>query len=229
MAGDLRVGGAERAGWAGGDARTTASAGGLLRQRGPPSSPMPRSSVAAGGQGRFVHNRVEKRAHAHRFLNKEYQVRRFLILLAFPLVLSASVLAPSAWGRLTSLHRHPHHHDDLDRDLGHVQGGRAGQRGHVGQLHVERNVRRRRRLLHQERASPLGDQQGGAGDAGNSQSFPVRNGQTTGTITLEAPSGSLQCPPGQHVELIDGTFSSVTLIGPGGLTYAFPDQTITRA
>ena len=53
-----------------------------------------------------------------------------------------------------------------------------------------------------------------------SGSFPVRNGQTTGTLTLTAPAPTLECPPGQRVVTESVTFQNVVLSGMG-LTYSF--------
>lgn len=52
------------------------------------------------------------------------------------------------------------------------------------------------------------------------QTFPVRNGQTTGKITLTAPPSTLQCPPGQKVVTESVSFSNVSISGMG-LTYNF--------
>ena len=54
--------------------------------------------------------------------------------------------------------------------------------------------------------------------------FPVRNGQTTGSLTISLPASTLECPPGQHVELISGSISNITLSGEG-LTYSFGSVT----
>jgi hypothetical protein len=51
-------------------------------------------------------------------------------------------------------------------------------------------------------------------------SFPVRNGQTTGTLTLTAPAPTLECPKGQRVVTESVTFSNVTLSGMG-LSHSF--------
>ena len=53
-----------------------------------------------------------------------------------------------------------------------------------------------------------------------SGSFPVRNGQTTGTLTLTAPAPTLVCPPGQRVVTESVTFQNVVLSGMG-LTHSF--------
>ena len=42
--------------------------------------------------------------------------------------------------------------------------------------------------------------------------FPVRNGQTTGVITVSLPGpGTFSCPGGQHLVLESGTFSNITI------------------
>ena len=45
--------------------------------------------------------------------------------------------------------------------------------------------------------------------------FPVRNGQTTGSLTLTAPASTLECPPGQRVVTESVSFSNVKLSGMG--------------
>ena len=56
------------------------------------------------------------------------------------------------------------------------------------------------------------------------ETFPVSNGQTTGTITLTAPDSTLDCPPGQVAVTESVTFENVVLSGEG-LTYNFGDIT----
>jgi hypothetical protein len=51
-------------------------------------------------------------------------------------------------------------------------------------------------------------------------SFPVRNGQTTGTLTLTASAPTLECPPGQRVVTESISFSNVMLSGMG-LSFSF--------
>ena len=49
--------------------------------------------------------------------------------------------------------------------------------------------------------------------------FPVRNGQTTGSISVGPPSaGSFSCPNGQDLVLASVCYADVTLIGEGGDT-----------
>jgi hypothetical protein len=49
--------------------------------------------------------------------------------------------------------------------------------------------------------------------------FPVRNGQTTGEISVAPPSaGSFTCPNGQRLELASVCYADVTLTGEGGDT-----------
>jgi hypothetical protein len=45
--------------------------------------------------------------------------------------------------------------------------------------------------------------------------FPVRNGQTTGSLTLEAPEPTLDCPRGQRVRTESISFQDVVLSGEG--------------
>ena len=47
--------------------------------------------------------------------------------------------------------------------------------------------------------------------------FPVRNGQTTGTISVAPPgAGSFSCPNGQSLVLASVCYANVTLTGEGG-------------
>ena len=50
-----------------------------------------------------------------------------------------------------------------------------------------------------------------------SKTFPVRNGQTTGSFTV-TPLSTLSCPKGQVV-VIESVTYDLTLSGPGGLSY----------
>ena len=50
-----------------------------------------------------------------------------------------------------------------------------------------------------------------------SETFTVRNGQTTGSFTV-APLSTLSCPRGQ-VAVIESITYDLTLSGPGGLSY----------
>src|SRR5687767_12767053 len=52
------------------------------------------------------------------------------------------------------------------------------------------------------------------------QTFAVRNGQTTGRMTLTAPPSTLQCPPGQRVVTESVSFSNASISGMG-LTHNF--------
>jgi hypothetical protein len=45
--------------------------------------------------------------------------------------------------------------------------------------------------------------------------FPVRGGQTTGSLTISLPSSTLVCPPGQNLRLISGSLDTVPLTGEG--------------
>ena len=53
-----------------------------------------------------------------------------------------------------------------------------------------------------------------------SGTFPVRNGQTTGSLSITAPAPTLVCLPGQRVVTESVTFQNVVLSGMG-LTYKF--------
>jgi hypothetical protein len=49
--------------------------------------------------------------------------------------------------------------------------------------------------------------------------FPVRNGQTTGTISVGPPgAGDFSCPNGQDLVLASVCYANVTLTGQGGDT-----------
>jgi hypothetical protein len=46
--------------------------------------------------------------------------------------------------------------------------------------------------------------------------FPVRNGQTTGTLTVDAPGpGDFACPGGQTLFLVEASYTSIALSGEG--------------
>lgn len=48
-------------------------------------------------------------------------------------------------------------------------------------------------------------------------SFPVRNGQTTGSISAGPPSqGTFSCPNGQTLYLMEVTYSGITVTGSAG-------------
>jgi hypothetical protein len=55
----------------------------------------------------------------------------------------------------------------------------------------------------------------GPGTLSNSETFPVRNGQVTGTISLfiEAPD---LCPNGQTERLIEASYTNITITGAAG-------------
>jgi hypothetical protein len=50
--------------------------------------------------------------------------------------------------------------------------------------------------------------------------FPIRNGQTSGSFTV-TPLSTLTCPGGQHVVIESVDYSNLALTGPGGLLYEF--------
>jgi len=56
------------------------------------------------------------------------------------------------------------------------------------------------------------------------QTFLVRNGQTTGTFDPITPLSTLTCPKGQNVVIEGITYTNLVLSGPGDppLTYTFP-------
>ncbi len=58
--------------------------------------------------------------------------------------------------------------------------------------------------------------------------FPIRNGQTTGTLTVAPPGpGSFSCPSGQSLVLKSVTYTSVTVSGAGA-SLSLADQTFTN-
>jgi hypothetical protein len=62
-----------------------------------------------------------------------------------------------------------------------------------------------------------------SGPVSASGDFPVRNGQTTGTLVVSPPSqGSFSCPPGQRLVLASVSYSEVTLSGAAGDTAVVP-------
>jgi hypothetical protein len=57
-----------------------------------------------------------------------------------------------------------------------------------------------------------------------SENFPVRNGQTTGTISVGPPGpGNFSCPSGQKLVIAAVSYTGVELIGVAGDTSAEPD------
>ena len=57
----------------------------------------------------------------------------------------------------------------------------------------------------------------------NSGAFPVRNGQTTGSISVGPPGpGDFSCPSGQDLVLAAVSYSNVLLTGLGGDTAPIP-------
>jgi hypothetical protein len=63
-----------------------------------------------------------------------------------------------------------------------------------------------------------------SGPVSGGGTFPVRNGQTTGSITVAPPGpGSFSCPPGQRLVLASVSYSNVTLSGQGATATATPN------
>jgi hypothetical protein len=48
-----------------------------------------------------------------------------------------------------------------------------------------------------------------------SGTFPVRNGQVTGSLTVTPPPTSLSCPPGQTATLLSISYTDVVISGAG--------------
>jgi hypothetical protein len=57
-------------------------------------------------------------------------------------------------------------------------------------------------------------------DINQTETFPVRNGQTTGSFTVTAPPSTLTCPGNQVVVVESVDYSDLVLTGEG-LTHAF--------
>ena len=49
----------------------------------------------------------------------------------------------------------------------------------------------------------------------SSGTFPVRNGSASPSLTLSLPASTLDCPGGQHTELMSGSITGVTFSGAG--------------
>src|SRR5919204_1764006 len=62
-----------------------------------------------------------------------------------------------------------------------------------------------------------------SGPVSGGGAFPVRNGQTTGSITVAPPGpGDFSCPNGQRLVLASVSYTNVTLTGEGGDTASVP-------
>ncbi|HEX8976354.1 MAG TPA: hypothetical protein VF781_07575 [Solirubrobacteraceae bacterium] len=58
--------------------------------------------------------------------------------------------------------------------------------------------------------------------------FPVRNGQTTGSLTVPPPGpGAFTCPSGQQLVLASVSYTNILLTGEGGDTASVPG-TVSR-
>jgi hypothetical protein len=67
-----------------------------------------------------------------------------------------------------------------------------------------------------------------SGPVSGSGLFPVRNGQTTGTLSVGPPApGSFSCPNGQSLVLKSAAYTGVTVSGAGA-SLSLPDQTYTN-
>lgn len=67
-----------------------------------------------------------------------------------------------------------------------------------------------------------------SGPVSGGGAFPVRNGQTTGSITVAPPGpGAFSCPSGQRLVLASISYTNITLTGEGGDTASVPG-TISR-
>jgi hypothetical protein len=64
-----------------------------------------------------------------------------------------------------------------------------------------------------------------AAQVGKSDTFPVRNGQTTGSITVNPPGpGNFSCPGGQRLVLAAVSYTGIAVSGPGPSTATTPDH-----
>lgn|SRR5678815_2245333 len=62
-----------------------------------------------------------------------------------------------------------------------------------------------------------------SGPVSGSGEFPVRNGQTTGSITVAPPSaGDFSCPNGQRLVLASVSYTNIVLAGSAGDTADVP-------
>jgi hypothetical protein len=62
----------------------------------------------------------------------------------------------------------------------------------------------------------------------NTGTFPVRNGQTTGSLTLgPASPGDFSCPPGQTFVLASVSYTNITITGSAGDSTTAPDVSRT--
>jgi hypothetical protein len=62
-----------------------------------------------------------------------------------------------------------------------------------------------------------------SGPVSGGGAFPVRNGSTTGSITVAAPGpGSFSCPNGQDLVLASISYTNITLTGSAGDTASVP-------
>jgi hypothetical protein len=61
------------------------------------------------------------------------------------------------------------------------------------------------------------------GPVSNSGEFTSgRNGQITGSLTLYPPATTLSCPPGQHIVLVEVSYSNVQVSEPAAGTFNIP-------
>jgi hypothetical protein len=62
-----------------------------------------------------------------------------------------------------------------------------------------------------------------SGPVSSSGEFPVRNGSTTGSLTVAPPGpGDFSCPPGQRLVLASVSYTDVTLTGAAGDSASVP-------
>ncbi len=68
------------------------------------------------------------------------------------------------------------------------------------------------------------------GTVSNSGFFPIRNGQTSGTITVSPPSptSDFSCPNGQHLELLSASYTNVMLCDQLGNCVQLSNQSYTN-
>ena len=54
------------------------------------------------------------------------------------------------------------------------------------------------------------------GPVSNEDTFPIRNGSASGSITVDPPgAGDFSCPGGQALLLEDGSYTNIVLSGEG--------------
>jgi hypothetical protein len=93
-----------------------------------------------------------------------------------------------------------------------VQGGGTRERS-LGRLHPQRHRERLLALFQPWRNKPQADNKQETISVNQKETFPVRNGQTTGSFTV-TPLSTLACP-GNQVVVIESITQNLTVSGQG--------------